>query len=170
MKLVELEIKRHDWTKLRCGCGMSAAHVATDLVKLARSDKESGFDIEMLDGHVLMPSVLFEPSVPTVSVALAALADDISPSARGKFLELLLLLVAGEGQATELALQGRDLVIECVSVAKSGIWLLYSEVFSGRSIDAASYAYEALTLIEDDADRLEHVRIAAGEFLRWDLR
>ncbi|MFE9606841.1 hypothetical protein [Streptomyces hokutonensis] len=170
MKLVELEIERHDWANLRCGCGLPATHVAADLKQLVGSTEEDGFDIESLDGHVLMPSVLFEPSVPTVSVALAALADDVSSSARDKCLDLLLLLVAGEGQATESSLAGRDLVDECISAAKFGMWLLYSEIFSGRSVDASSNAYEVLSLIEDDADRLDRVRVTGGDFLRWDLR
>ncbi|MFK4042534.1 hypothetical protein ACI2LC_42615 [Nonomuraea wenchangensis] len=44
------------------------------------------------------------------------------------------------------AKEGRDPVAECRDPAKSGTWLLSSAIFSGRSIDAASHAFEALTL------------------------
>ncbi|WP_329494405.1 hypothetical protein [Kitasatospora herbaricolor] len=170
MKIVEIEVDQYRWTELRCGCGVSAAHVAAELRQLVASTEDNEFDIEKLDGHILIPSVLLEPSVPTVSVILAALSDDISPSARESCLQLLLLLISGEGQATELELSGRDLVAECISAARDGLWLLYSEVISGHSIDAASNAFEVLSLIEENAERLDRVRVAASEYLRWDLR
>jgi hypothetical protein len=171
VKLVELEIERHDWAALRCGCGRSAAHVAVDLLRLARASTSSECTTAIIDnGDVLLPDVLFEPSVPTVSIALAALADDIPLHARQEYAKLLLCLVGDNGQSFEAARAGRDLVAECIQAAKSGIWLLYAEIFAGRSVVAASYAYETLTLIEDDADRLARVQAAAGELLPWNLR
>ncbi|MFE1768191.1 hypothetical protein ACFW81_28735 [Streptomyces angustmyceticus] len=170
MKLVEIEIDRHDWAQLRCACGQPASHVAADLLKMARADGESEIDAEVLEGHAWTSAALFEPALPAVSVALAALADDVSSVSRRIFSELLLLLLAGEGQATYLAHEGRDLIAECTVAAKSGIWLLYAEVISGRCVDTASNSYEALTLIEEDVDRLDRVQAAAAENLRWDLR
>lgn len=171
MRFVELEIERHDWAALECGCGRSAAHVASDLLRLARANTASECTTDVIDnGHVLLPDVLFEPSVPTVSVALAALADDVSLHARQEYTRLLLCLVGDNGQSFEAAHAGRDLVAECTQAAKSGIWLLYAEIFAGRSVVSASYAYEALTFIEDDADRLARVQAAAGELLARDLR
>ncbi|GII88354.1 hypothetical protein Ssi03_63440 [Sphaerisporangium siamense] len=169
MNLVKLEIERHRWDEMQCGCDRSAAHVATDLLRLAQGG-ERGFDVETLDGHVYISSVLFEPSVPTVSVALAALADDISPDARQGFLEVLLYLVAGEGQSIKAEAEGRDLIDECIHAARSGIWLLYSEMFSGRSVDAAGYAYDVLTQVDDDDDRVRRAQAAAADLLPWDLR
>lgn len=170
MDVVEAEIAGQDWSSLRCGCGASARHLADDLLRLARAERTDDVECDVLGGHVMRPSVLLEPALPVVSVALAALADQTAPSVRFTFLEMLLLIVAGEGQAAELALQGRDLVEECRMAARSGIWLLYSEVFSGRSVGSASYAYEILTLIDEDEDRVSRFRVAAGERLSEDLR
>jgi hypothetical protein len=170
VELVELEIARHDWAALPCGCGRSAAHVAADLSRMARATAPEDADIELLSGHVFIPSVLYEPAVPAVSVALAALADDVAPPAREGFLELLLMLSSGEGQDTDAAARGRDLPAECIAAIRPGVWLLYSEVFSASSVGAAGHAYETLTLVETDADRLARVQTAAGDRLPWDLR
>lgn len=170
MEIVELEIARHNWSALQCGCKGSASHVAATLLRLARAETDEEASFEGIDGHVFAPSVLYELAVPVVSVALASLADDLSSVARNSFLELLLLLVSGEGQSPEAVRQGRDLPNECVATARNGIWLLYSEMFSGRSVDSAGYAYEALTLIEPDTTRLNRAQAAAGDRLPWDLR
>ncbi|MGC5022736.1 hypothetical protein [Micromonospora sp. DT47] len=171
MEIVELEIAGHDWKSLRCGCGRSAAHLARDLLKLARAQTDSDVDRVALDGHFMIsPSVLMEPALPMVSVALAALADETSPKARFKFLETLLFMIAGEGQPFELARQGRDLPAECAAAAQGGIWLLYREVFSGATLGAVNCAYEILTLIDDDEERLDRARVAAGDRLNEELR
>ncbi|WP_370937637.1 hypothetical protein [Amycolatopsis sp. cg13] len=73
---------------------------------------------------------------------------------RAKFLELLLFLVGEAGQSERAEREGRDLAAECAAAAKSGIWLLYAEIFSGRRVDAAAYAYETLSLVEEDEERL----------------
>ncbi|MBQ0894361.1 hypothetical protein KBX37_14855 [Micromonospora sp. U56] len=171
MEIVELEIAGHDWKSLRCGCGRSAAHLAGDLLKLARAQSDSDVDRVALDGHFMVsPSVLMEPALPMVSVALAALADKTSLAARFTFLKALLFIIAGEGQPFELARQGRDLPAECAAAAQGGIWLLYREVFSGLTMGAVSCAYEILTLIDADEERLDRVRVAAGARLSDDLR
>ncbi|UOX90826.1 hypothetical protein MUY14_09430 [Amycolatopsis sp. FBCC-B4732] len=170
MKLVELEIARHDWSREHCACGRSAEHVAEDLRRLAGADEASGFGTDALEGHVFVSSFIHEPAVPVVSVALAALADDISDYARAKFLELLLFLVDDDGQSERAAQEGRNLAAECAAAAVPGIWLLYSEVFSGRRVDSAAYAYETLSLVERNEDRLELARAAAGDLPPWDLR
>lgn len=170
MKLVELEIARHDWPGEHCACGRSAEHVAEDLRRLAGAEESSGLGTEVFEGHVFVSSFVHEPAVPVVSVALAALADDVSDYARTKFLELLLFLLGDDGQSERAAEEGRNLAAECAAAAEPGIWLLYSEVFSGRSVDSAAYAYETLSLLEKNEDRLELAKAAAGELLPWDLR
>ncbi|WP_157880052.1 hypothetical protein [Streptomyces natalensis] len=170
MKLAETEINRYDWARLRCGCGQPATHVAVDLLQIAGVVGEDRPDTGICDGHVFASAVLFEPALAAVSVALAALADDISLAARRAFSELLLLLVASEGQPTQLVLEGRDLIGECITSARNGIWLLYSEVLSGRCVDAASNAYETLSIIDENDDRISRVQAAAGDLLRSDLQ
>lgn len=162
MDLVAGEIARRDWRSLRCGCGNPADHLARDLLVLARADDEEEIRFDVTGGHVMLPSVLMEPSLPVVSVALAALADTTSVPARHQFLETLLFILSAEAQAREPALRGRDLLDECRTAARPGIWLLYREVSSGATVGAASMAYEILTLLDEDLDRLERVRAAAG--------
>ncbi|MFE7594735.1 hypothetical protein ACFU6K_35555, partial [Kitasatospora sp. NPDC057512] len=63
-------------------------------------------------------------------MALAALADDVAPAARGRFLDVLRHLVAGEGTDAESARRGLDLPELCRNVAAQGLRLLYGEVMT----------------------------------------
>ncbi|MEV0879008.1 hypothetical protein AB0I85_14395 [Micromonospora echinofusca] len=158
MGLVEFEIARWDWKTLRCGCGKNGLHLADELLALARAEREgdSGFDVS--SGHVMLPSVLMEPSLPVVSVALAAVADQTSAVARHQFLEALLFILSADSQTWELENEGRDLLEECRIAALPGIWLLHREVYLGPAVGASSLAFECLTLLDDNVDRLERVR------------
>ncbi|MFJ8622288.1 hypothetical protein ACIRD3_05520 [Kitasatospora sp. NPDC093550] len=98
------------------------------------------------------------------SVALAALADDIAPTARGWFLDLLQCTVAGEGTDHESARRGLDLPELCRQVVGQGLWLLYEEVLSNRSLRAGT-AFEVLTVVEPDRARLQGVREIAADWL-----
>ena len=162
MRLVKLEVDRYDWAQLRCGCGQSGEHVAERLLEVAMTPPGGDLDFDWLDGHIADSVVLYEPAVPAVSVALAALADDVSPAGRFAFLELLLALVAGESSAWSLAAEGRDIPEECRTAAAGGLWLLYSEVFALRSKGAAASAFEILTIVEPDERRLAMVREVLG--------
>lgn len=46
-----------------------------------------------------------------------------------------------------------------------GLWLLYREVMSNRSLLAAGTAFEILTVVEPDRARLRRVREAAADWL-----
>lgn len=170
MELVEVEAGRYNWGALRCGCGSTAGHLGPMLVELARAQSAAQASRYRVVDHVLSAVYLTAPSVPTASVALTALAGDISDAARHAFLELLLSLAAGEGQALDLALAGRDLVRECHAAIRTGLWILYVEVMHPVSVDTASNAFETLSLVEEDQDRLDRVREVAADNLRWDLR
>lgn len=170
MDLVEVEAGRYNWGALRCGCGSTARHLGPMLVELARAQSAEEASRYHVADHMLSAVYLTAPSVPTASVALAALATDISDAARQAFLELLLSLAAGEGTALDPALAGRDLVGECRAAIRNGLWILYAEVMHPVSIDSASNAFETLSLVEEDQDRLERVREVAAGNLRWDLR
>jgi hypothetical protein len=162
MELVDLEITHHDWRSIRCGCGKSADHLATDLLAVAHAGPQDAIRFDVSSGHVMLPSVLMEPALPVVSVALAALADDTSVPARHQFLEMLLFILSADSQSFELEKEGRDLIEECRVMAQSGIWLLYREVFFGATVGASSQAYEILTFLDEDTDRLKRVQAAAG--------
>ena len=170
MELVEVEAGRYNWGALRCGCGSSAGHLGPELAELARAQNAAEASRYHVADHVLSAVYLTAPSVPTASVALAALAGDISDAARHAFLELLLNLAAGEGTALDPALAGRDLVEECRAAIRNGLWILYAEMMHPVSVDTASSAFEALSLVEEDQDRLDRVREVAADNLRWDLR
>jgi hypothetical protein len=170
MELVEVEAGRHNWDALRRGCGSTARHLGLDLVELARAQSAAEASRDRVVGHVLSAVYLTAPSVPAASVALAALTGDLSDAARRLFLELLLSLAAGEGQALDPALAGRDLVAECRAAIRNGLWILYAEMMHPTSVDTASNAFETLSLVEQDQDRLDHVREVAADNLRRDLR
>ncbi|MFD8783601.1 hypothetical protein [Kitasatospora sp. NPDC059599] len=164
MRLVEMEIARQDWKGMLCGCGDSAEHLARDLLQLAgRGPLQRPCHVS-LEEHVWSPTVLWEPAPAVTSVALAALADDVAPTARAWFLDLLQCMVAGEGTAWESARRGLDLPELCRDLAVQGLWLLYGEVMSGRSPRAGT-AFEILTVVEPDRARLHRVRETAAAWL-----
>ncbi|MGW0750744.1 hypothetical protein [Streptomyces sp. NPDC002587] len=99
------------------------------------------------------------------SVALAALADDVAPTVREWFLDLLQHLVAGEGTDRESARRGLDLPELCRGLAVQDLRLLYEEVMSNRSPGAAGAAFEILTVVEPDRARLQRVREIAADWL-----
>lgn len=169
-ELFDVELGRYDWAALACGCGGPADHLPGEFRRLAAASSDSEATLNGIFDHVSVNEVLYEPAVPAASVTLAALAGELAVPARRSFLELLLGLVAGESQAFNVADPGRDLLEECRFATASGIWLLHAEVFAGRGPALVSLAYELLTLVEEDEERLSLVQSAAGERLRWDLR
>ncbi|WP_338703311.1 hypothetical protein V2W30_38870 [Streptomyces sp. Q6] len=162
---MEMEIARHDWTGMRCGCGDTAAHLVAELLQLTEDGDERASVQAGLEHHVWSSVVLWEPALAVTSVALAALAEDLEPAARLRFLDLLQYLVTGEGTDRESAAEGLDLPERCRSAATQGMWLLYQEVMSTRSPGLAGAAFEVLTVIEPDRARLARVREAAAEWL-----
>jgi hypothetical protein len=168
MKLVELEVARHDWASMPCGCGRTAEHVGSALLKIARTDSDDEINPiyqRYIDDHVHISGVLYECAVPTVSVALAALADDVAPRARRVFSDLVLCLVGGDAQSPSSQAAGRVLVDECVAAARRGTWILLAEVFHGELIDARSNCFEALSVIETDREWVTQVWRAARDRL-----
>ncbi|MET9290667.1 hypothetical protein [Streptomyces sp. NPDC003077] len=166
IELIEWEISRQDWAAMRCGCGDSAEHLAPDLLRLA-DDRAVGEEANGagFEEHVWSPVLLWEPAPAVTTVALAALADPIPPEVRHRFLDLLQHMVAGEGTDAASARRGLDLPERCRALARQGLWLLYEEVASGRSVSAAGTAFEILSVVEPDRERLRGVREAAGELL-----
>ena len=168
MGLAQLEIALQDWAGTPCGCGRSAGHVAEDLLWVAQGQARSA--VGALEGHAWSVPVLFLPAPAVTSVALAALADDLPPEARDQFLDLLQHMVAGDGTDFKGAARGLDLPALCRDIAAQGLWLLYREVASGRSVPAAGTAFEILSVVETNRARLQGVRDNAGELLPWHCR
>jgi hypothetical protein len=80
-----------------CGCGVSAEHLAGDLLQLAGRGLGREPSHVSLEDHVWSPVALWEPAPAVTSVALATLTDDVAPTTRERFLDLLQHVVAGEG-------------------------------------------------------------------------
>lgn len=169
MKLVDAEINRFDWAGMRCACGQDARHLPSRMRTALQSGERRAVE-ESINSHAMMSTYIHEPAVPVTSVLLAALADDIGPESRLGALVMVQFLVNPDGQSFDAANAGRDLIEECVEVAREGIWLLYQEIFSGRSIVAAAVAFEILTVIETAIKRIEGARDAAGTLLPERLR
>ncbi|MFJ9929914.1 hypothetical protein ACIRU5_28275 [Streptomyces misionensis] len=164
MRLIAMEAARHDWAGMRCGCGGFAGHLAGDLTAVAAAGPGPEPDVG-LEGHVWSPATLWEPAPAVVSVALAALADDVAPVVREWFLRQLQYLVTGEGTDPSSARRGIDLPERCRDLAVQGLWLLYAEVMSNRSLGAVGSAFEIITVLEPDRARLERVRETAAGWL-----
>lgn len=169
MELMRLEIDRYDWAEMQCGCQRSAEHLAADLLALAQGTE----DMDLTD-HVVAPGeILVEASLPALAVALAAIACGGSEQARDRFFHLVLCLIGDNGHAFDL-FEGRKPVEECRALARTGLWMFYSEVLEGRSgPNVVACAFDILSILEHDGDsqdRVLRVQAAAAERLPWDLR
>ncbi|MGW4318843.1 hypothetical protein ACWEMW_06565 [Streptomyces sp. NPDC004684] len=151
-----LELGRHDWPALRCGCGRSGAHLAESFRRLlaARSARETAG--HTLENHLEVQSMLFEVAPHAVPVMLAALAEDLHDCVRRHFLGMLEYLVTGESHRSEAEAGRPDLAEECVAAAREGIVTLYAEAASGD----AGAVFDILEFVDEDEDRLEFYRSA----------
>lgn len=155
-----LEISRHDWASMRCGCMESAEHLPGDFRRsLERGALPLGGQ-PWADGHAYIQSNLMQPAVATASMVMAALASGVPHEHRRELMMVLGALTAGEQD---------DVAELCRDVVRGGSWLLYEEVASGRDVDAATYAFWMLEEVEEDVERVEFLRTAARENLPADL-
>ncbi|MEN8655447.1 hypothetical protein ABCR94_33945 [Streptomyces sp. 21So2-11] len=161
MNMVQIEISRHDWASMWCGCRRTAEHIPHDFLAALAGPPPEDAGAGWADSHAYVQSNLMQPAVATASIAMAALADGAPVEHRHHLLAVLQVLSTGEQD---------DIADECLKVVQGGTWILYEEIVSGRSIVAAAYAYELLDLLEDEADRLKSVQRAARENLPTYLR
>jgi hypothetical protein len=149
-----IELGRHDWASLRCGCGKSGAHIPASLTALieARTLEETvGYT---LDGHLERQSMLFQVAPHAVPVILAALTEELPRFTRDHFLNMLWYLVTGESHATEVEAGLPDLEEDCVSAVREGLWLVYREAASGDS----ETALDILEFADPDIERFQYFR------------
>lgn len=132
LTLVELELSRHDWQAMRCGCPRRADHLKEDLWRLVRAESEEEASLDGLCGHVWLPPLLMEPAVPALSVVLAALETDISLPARVSLLSVMESILGSDGQPPHVT-SGRNLYEERLDVGRAGLWTLYSEAIARRT-------------------------------------
>ncbi|WP_437073865.1 hypothetical protein [Streptomyces sp. enrichment culture] len=154
--IVEVEAARHDWARMACGCGRTAEHIPVDFISALREPPSGRAGEGWADNHSYVQSNLMQPAAATTCIVMAALAGGVPAEHRRQLFVVLAHLVNGEQD---------DVADECLDVVKSGLWLLYEEISSGRDVDAASYAFEILELVEGEGDHLAHFR----EFVKGNL-
>lgn len=150
--LVRAELDRHRWDALRCGCGESAEHVPMMFEVIIEA--ETGRDMigYTLDDHLELDTNLFEASVPAVSVILAALAGELSPTARTHFLITLVRMVSGESYATEAEFGRLHLGDECRAKCREGLWVVGQVGLTGGA-DEAEMAADIFEFVDIDEAR-----------------
>lgn len=152
----DVELARHEWAALACGCGRTAAHIPATFKAIMAFEGETGGP--SLTDHIEFETNLFEAAVPAVSVMLAALSGPIPAYAREEFLDSLWYLSTGESDSSEDE-RGRTRLAEaCRERMREGIWILYREVFSKHG----GTALEILEMIDGDRQRFEDYRARFG--------
>ncbi|MFD0371090.1 hypothetical protein [Streptomyces sp. NPDC127114] len=91
-----------------------------------------------LDGHVEESPIIFECTPPAVGVIMAALADDLSPLARGVLLQTLRFVAAGSRDHRDA--EGAGLGDRCRTHAREGFWRLVQIGLTGTAQDAEMVA------------------------------
>ncbi|WP_143081868.1 hypothetical protein [Streptomyces qinglanensis] len=153
MNMLQVEILRFNWSALPCGCHRTADHIPRDfLVSLSEEVPSDDAGATWADNHAYIQSNLMAPAVATASMVMSALAVGVPVHHRCNLLEVLQSLACGEQDAV---------AAQCLDVIRGGKWLLYEEITSGRSMDAAVYSHEIIALMEEEAERLQYVRTAA---------
>jgi hypothetical protein len=157
-----IEIERHDWERFRCGCGQSALHVPDIFRQLLQAKDPSEVAGVSLADHLEIESMIFEVAVPSVSVILAGLGEELEPFVRVQLLEALWRLVTGESHVSEVRAGRAALDDECVGRAREGLWVLYAEAASGDT----DTALEVLDSIERDRERFDRFKDSLRDRVR----
>ncbi|MFD7745610.1 hypothetical protein ACFV2V_21620 [Streptomyces sp. NPDC059698] len=149
--LAEVEIARTVWEDFRT-MGDRSGGVPDALRRLlAASDEDEAMVAYWdLENVVVVQGQLHSAALPTVSVLLAGLLDELSADARDLVLELLQQIVMGEPDEDELALGNTDLGDRCREAARTGLWLVYRELGTRRRETAEAI----LDRIEGDRARI----------------
>ncbi|MEV6995001.1 hypothetical protein AB0N87_38550 [Streptomyces sp. NPDC093228] len=137
--LVRAELARHDWKSLACMCGDSAEHVPLLFETVITAETPRDMIGYTLDGHVEGDTNIMECTAPAVGVIMAALAGELSSSARGVLLQTLLHIAAGAGDGGAWP-SGWALGDECRATAIEGFWLLVGIGLTGSADDADTVA------------------------------
>ncbi|GHI90486.1 hypothetical protein Sxan_78500 [Streptomyces xanthophaeus] len=154
MRAYIVELERHDWASLRCGCGDSGAHIPSSFTALLEARTQAETIGYTLDGHLERNAMLFQVAPYATPVILAALAEDLPPFTRSHLLNILWYLVTGESHETEVEAGFPGLEMECRSAVAEGIWLIYKEAASGDG----ETALDILEFTDSDSVRFEHFR------------
>ncbi|GAA0648927.1 hypothetical protein GCM10010174_85500 [Kutzneria viridogrisea] len=151
--LAAIEIERYDWDSMPV-MGDRSEQVPLNLFGLIAADSESAVEEFYwgLENVVVVQGQLFEAAPAVVSVLLASLVGELSPSARRMILELLFQLVSGESDEEAIERGNPELGAACREQARLGISVLYSELYGHFSVAAR----DILEVVEVDKGRLFH--------------
>ncbi|MGW2509597.1 hypothetical protein ACWC0A_09240 [Streptomyces scopuliridis] len=146
--LAQMEMERHPWPSVTCGCGRPSDHI---LDWLKEGIEGNGVALRALDGHVFIQSNLQPPAPAVCAVAVAALADTQSLDQSKQLLWLILSLAAGEedGDSAESSIYWK-----CRETIRDGLWLIYHEAVTSNVRTIEQYALDIAEITEWDIDRL----------------
>lgn len=98
-----------------------------------------------LESSVVVEGSVFDAAEPVVDVLVASLVDDLPEPTRRGVLGLLLKIVAGSPDTSEIALGNLHLVTRCRARARDGLWVLIKHF-----LDGFEEAGQILELIDED--------------------
>lgn len=157
-----LEISRHTWEQMQCGCNRSAEHIPRDFLDAIRGPLPERIGEGWADNHAYIQSNLMQPAAATASIVAAAIAEpEVPVQWRPQLLAVLANLVQGEQD---------DISENCKQSVRGCSENLFEEIAAGRSIMAAGYAFELLMDYPDLKERLHFYQVKARENLPADLR
>uniref|UniRef100_A0AAU2JKK7 Uncharacterized protein n=1 Tax=Streptomyces sp. NBC_00049 TaxID=2903617 RepID=A0AAU2JKK7_9ACTN len=139
---VAVEIARHDWQSIVCGCGRSAGHLV-DAVRDAAEGHPAAF--HALEGHVFFAQHL-KPPAPAVCAVLMAVWSAQPPrrATREALLWTLLALLCtvDDGGTHEAGLHG-----QCAAFVRTGVDGFRREIATAPGSGAAAYAEGILDIL-----------------------
>ncbi|MEV0151987.1 MULTISPECIES: hypothetical protein [unclassified Nonomuraea] len=146
MRMLELEISRHSWQNMECGCNKTAAHIPVDFMSALRGPLPDRIGEGWADNHAYIQSNLMEPAVATAAMIAASLAArEVPLKWRPHLLCVLFNLFYGEQE---------EIAKSCQLVVSGCTEILFEEIASGRSRMAAAYAFELLMAYDELKVRL----------------
>ncbi|PCG82424.1 hypothetical protein CIB93_30160 [Streptomyces sp. WZ.A104] len=157
---MEWELGLYDWATLPCRGCWNAAHVPDELRRLALARTTDAAKPTGIEYHVFQETWATWTAVPVARVLMAGLTRrTLSLAARHAFLDLLWSFVVADDE---------EIAEACRDVVRTGLGTLYEEVFSGRAIGTAMFAYWLLDDVDEPA-RVERLLRDARHLLPEDL-
>ncbi|MFF3836327.1 hypothetical protein [Streptomyces sp. NPDC001930] len=141
--LIRAAIDDSGIASLPCACGReSALHLIDEFFEALDADPGSLVGAGWMDEHAV-DSSFFHRSAPAVArILMAALPGYDTGAAREVLLEALADLCSGDTD---------DLVARCRAVIRPGVPMFLEEIASGRSSVNASFAFEIIDMLGEDA-------------------
>jgi hypothetical protein len=147
-RLVRAELARHDWSRLRCGCGGTAGHVPEIFEGILSAETPDDVFGMTLEGHLEVDGAIFEVALSAVSVILASLAGPLPDFAFDQLMAMLWCIAEGQPHPSEVELGYTSLGDECRFKMREGSILLLHYAVDRRD----STAGEILDLIGEDGN------------------